>query len=260
MLAERLDTLWRRAATGFAFAFLFGGGAILAPTAFPLVALTCPPGETRRRRCQRVVHLMFRFYIRMLRILRVIDLEVEGTERLRDGRGKLVVANHPSLLDVVLLMALMPHAQCIVKKELWESRWLGGMVRGAGYIRNDLEPEALLEACRTALESGDGIIIFPEGTRTVPGEPVRFRRGFANVATLLEAEIQLVTIACTPPTLIKGEKWWMIPSRRPIFRVMVGDRLDVKGMLGYQYRSLAARKLVRSLEDYFAERLADGRA
>lgn len=196
----------------------------------------------------------------MLRVLRIIDLEVQGAERLRDERGKLVVANHPSLLDVVLLMALMPHAQCIVKKELWENRWLGGMVRGAGYIRNDLEPEALLEACRTALEAGDGIIIFPEGTRTVPGEPVRFRRGFANVATLLEAEVQLVIITCNPPTLIKGEKWWMIPPHRPNFRVMVGDRLDVKGMLGYQYRSLAARKLVRSLEDYFAERLANGRA
>ncbi|PNQ95658.1 1-acyl-sn-glycerol-3-phosphate acyltransferase [Azospirillum argentinense] len=260
MLASCLDKLWRRAATGFAFAFLFGGGAILAPTVFPLVALTSPAGAVRRQRCQHLVHLIFRFYIRMLRVLRVIDVEVEGAERLRDGHGKLVVANHPSLLDVVLLMALMPRAQCIVKKELWESRWLGGMVRGAGYIRNDLDPEALLDACRAALEAGDGLIIFPEGTRTVPGEPVRFRRGFANLATLLEAEVQPVTITCNPPTLIKGEKWWMIPPRRPIFRVMVGDRLDVTGLLGYQYRSLAARKLVRSLEDYFAERLADGKA
>lgn len=260
MLAKQLDILWRRAATGFAFAFLFGGGAILAPTAFPLVALTSPPGEIRRQRSQYLVHLIFRFYIRMLRTLRIIDLEVTGAERLRDGRGKLVIANHPSLLDVVLLMALMPRAQCIVKKELWESRWLGGMVRGAGYIRNDLDPEVLLEACRAALEAGDSIIIFPEGTRTVPGEPIRFRRGFANVATLLQAELQLVTITCDPPTLIKGEKWWMIPPHRPIFRVMVGDRLDVGEMLGYQYRSLAARKLVRSLEEYFAERLADGRA
>lgn len=259
-MLELLDRLWRRAATGFAFAFLFGGGLILTLTAFPLVALLRRPGEGRRRWCQYVIHAMFRFYIRMLLVLRVIDLEMEGAERLREGRGRLVVSNHPTLLDVVLLMSLMPRAQCIVKKELWTSPWLGGVMRNAGYIRNDLEPEALLEACRASLEVGDSLIIFPEGTRTVPGEPVRFRRGFANVATLLEAEIQLVTITCSPPTLIKGEKWWMIPPRRPLFRVRVGDCLDVKGMLGYQYRSLAARKLVRSLEEYFAERLADGRA
>jgi len=258
VLLERLDYVWRLLGTGFAFAFLFGGGALFAPTVFPLVALFSPPGEERRRRCQRLVHLIFRFYLWTVTSLRTIAVQVEGGERLRADRGKLVVANHPTLLDVVLLMALMPRAQCIVKKELWESPWLGGIVRGAGYIRNDLEPEALLEACRSALAMGDSIIIFPEGTRSVPGEPLRFRRGFANLATLLETEIRLVTITCKPPTLMKGEKWWMIPPRRPFFRVSVGDCLDAKGMLGYEYRSLAARKLVRTLEEYFTERIADG--
>nr|WP_282189075.1 lysophospholipid acyltransferase family protein [Azospirillum sp. SYSU D00513] len=194
----------------------------------------------------------------MLQALRIIDLEVEGAERLRAGSGRMVVANHPTLLDVVLLMALLPRAQCIVKKELWDSPYLGGTVRGAGYIRNDLEPEALLEACRAAMAEGNDLIIFPEGTRTVPGEPMRFRRGFANVATFLEAQIQLVTITCQPLTLIKGEKWWQIPPRRPLFRVVVGDCLDVRDQLGCEYRSLAARKLVRSLEEYYVEKLSHG--
>jgi len=70
----------------------------------------------------------------MLRFLRLIDLEVLGAEKLKDGAGRLVVANHPSLLDVVLLMALVRRAQCVVKKELWESRYLGRLVRDAGYI------------------------------------------------------------------------------------------------------------------------------
>ena len=258
IVRERLDALWRLLGTGFAFAFLFGGGAVLALTAFPVVHLLTPPGPKRRARNQHLIHLIFRLYVCMLRTLRIIDLEVEGAEKLRDGTGRLVVANHPTLLDVVLLMAMIPRAQCIVKKELWSSPYLGAVVRGTGYIRNDLEPEELLEACRAALAQGDSLIIFPEGTRSVPGEPLRFRRGFANVATLLEAEIQLVTITCRPLTLVKGEKWWMIPPRRPLFRVVAGDRLDAKGWLGYEYRSRAARKLVRTLEEYYAERLANG--
>jgi 1-acyl-sn-glycerol-3-phosphate acyltransferase len=234
------------AGTGVAFAALFGGGALLALTTFPIVHLTTPPGHRRRERNQVLIHLLFRFYVRMLQFLRLIDLEVSGAEKLKDGAGRLIVANHPSLLDVVLLMALVRRAQCIVKKELWESRYLGRLVRGAGYIRNDLEHE------------GNSLIIFPEGTRSVPREPMHLRRGFANIATLLQARIQLVTITCEPPTLVKGEDWWIIPPRRPLFRVEIGDCLDAASSLDGKYRSLAVRKLVRRVEDYYAERLSGG--
>lgn len=257
-MLERIGRLWRSAASGFAFAVLFGGGAILAVTAFPLTNLVTPPGPRRRERNQWLVHRIFRFYVWMVLALRIIELEVIEAERLRQGSGRMIVANHPSLLDVVFLMALVPRAQCIVKKELWDSPYLGNVVRGTGYIRNDLEPEALLDACRQALETGNNLIIFPEGTRTVPGEPMRLRRGFANIATLLEMELQLVTITCSPPTLIKGEPWWVVPARRPRFRLEAGQSIDAKAWLGDQYRSLAARKLVRFIEHYYAERLAHG--
>jgi 1-acyl-sn-glycerol-3-phosphate acyltransferase len=253
-----LNYIWRLAGTGVAFAALFGGGALLALTTFPIVHLTTPPGHRRRERNQVLIHLLFRFYVRMLQFLRLIDLEVSGAEKLKDGAGRLIVANHPSLLDVVLLMALVRRAQCIVKKELWESRYLGRLVRGAGYIRNDLELEAMLTACGTALAEGNSLIIFPEGTRSVPRAPMHLRRGFANIATLLQARIQLVTITCEPPTLVKGEDWWIIPPRRPLFRVEIGDCLDAASSLDGKYRSLAVRKLVRRVEDYYAERLSGG--
>lgn len=257
-MGRRLDYLRRLICTGIAFAALFGGGAIVALTAFPLVNVLTPEGPQRRERNRRLIHLLFRGYIRTLRWLGVIEVTVEGAERLRAASGGMIVANHPTLLDVVLLMALVPRSQCIVKGALWDSPYLGRLVRGTGFIRNDLEPEALLEACRDSLARGDSLIVFPEGTRTTPGEPMRLRRGFANIATMLEADIQLVTITCTPLTLVKGEPWWAIPPRRPRFHVQVGDRLDARQWIGYEYRSLAARKLVRQLEDYYMECSVNG--
>lgn len=256
MTPNRFNYLWRLAGTGIAFATLFGGGALLALTAFPIVHLVTPPGHQRRERNQLVIHYVFRVYVRMLQLLRLIDLEVEGAEKMQDGVGRLIVANHPSLLDVVLLMALVPRAQCVVKKELWQSPFLGRLVRSAGYIRNDLAFDAMLLACRNALAEGNSLIIFPEGTRTVVGEPMRLRRGFANIATHLQARIQLVAITCEPPTLVKGEKWWMIPPRRPCFRVEVGDCLDISGWFACKYRSLAVRKLVRHVEGYYVQRFS----
>ena len=258
MLAEPLDRIWRIAATGFSFACLFLGGAVIALTVFPLIRLVSPVGVVRRERSQYVIHMMFRFYVGMLRFLHLLDLEVSGMDRLADGIPRVIVANHPSLLDVVFLMSLVPRSQCVVKNELWSSPFLGGAVQGAGYIRNDLATEELIAACREAMRQGNNLIIFPEGTRTTPGQPMHLRRGFANIATMLEAEVQMVTITCDPPTLVKGEKWWMIPARRPKFRVAFGDRIDAKGWFGCEHRSVAARQLVRQLEAYYEGQLGHG--
>jgi len=249
---RRINYYWRLAATGGAFATLFFGGGVLAVTLLPVLSLL--PGR-RCQRAQRVVHGLFRLYIWMLRHLGLLDMETEGLEKLALSGGRLVVANHPSLLDVVMLMAAIPKAQCIVKHELWDHRFLGPLVRRAGYIRNDLDPEALVATCREALDQGNSLIIFPEGTRTTPGTRPQLRRGFANLATLTGASIQLVVITCDPPTLIKGEPWWRIPMHKPHFRLVVAEVLDANSYLRYQYRSLAARKLVQFVESYFAEKL-----
>jgi 1-acyl-sn-glycerol-3-phosphate acyltransferase len=253
-----INYAWRLLGTGFAFATFFGGGLFLAFTIFPLIALLERDQARRVRATQAVIHHTFRFFVGMLETLGIIRLEVRGLEALQSGAGRLIIANHPTLLDVVILMSLIPHAQCIVKAELWRNRYLGGVVRWAGYIRNDLEPEALLEACRAAMAAGKDLIIFPEGTRSRPGEDLQFRRGFANIALLAEAQMQLITIDCRPVMLSKGDPWWKIPAERSHFRILVGDRLDAAGTLGYQYRSLAARHLVRRLQNYFTEQLKLG--
>jgi 1-acyl-sn-glycerol-3-phosphate acyltransferase len=258
VLLRGLDYFWRLGGTGLAFAILFGGGALLALAIFPLIHLVTPLGPRRRERNQFLIYLSFRFYVAMLRGLRLIDLELEGKAKLQHEAPRLIVANHPTLLDVVLLMSLVRRAQCVVKKELWQNRYLGGVVRGAGYIRNDLDMGQMLSACRTALSDGNCLIIFPEGTRSIPREPMHLRRGFANIATLLQARIQLVTITCEPPTLVKGDSWWIIPPQRPLFRVEAGDCLDAAGLLDGNHRSVAVRQLVRRVEDYYSERLRGG--
>src|SRR5260370_15994900 len=118
MPLNSLDYLWRLAGTGIAFAVLFGGGALLALTTFPIVHLTTPSGNRRRERNQFLIHLLFRLYVIMLRFLRLIDLQVLGAEKLKDRAVRLSVATHPSLLDIVWLMERQRRDQAISKKYL----------------------------------------------------------------------------------------------------------------------------------------------
>lgn len=242
-------------ATGFAFACFFLGGAVLAGVVFPFLAIR---HKGKHDRTQRLIHYVFRFYLVMLRGLGLIGLDVVGGQRLAVGQGKIIVANHPTLLDVVFLMALTPRVRCIVKHELWDNRYLKGVVRAAGYIRNDLAPEATIAACREALDQGNNLIIFPEGTRSVIGAPLHFQRGVANIALLTGAPIQRVLISCDTPTLAKGEPWYRVPSRRPNFRLEIADTMDIQRFMAYPHRGLGARRLIKELQEFYDRRLTHG--
>jgi 1-acyl-sn-glycerol-3-phosphate acyltransferase len=256
VLPRPLDYAWRLVGTGLGFVVFLGGGLALAVIAFPLIDLLTPDALRRRERYNALTRRAFQAFIGMLTTLRVIAVKIDDPATLLASKGMIVVANHPTLIDVVLLSAFIPRAQCIVKRELWNSLFLGRLMRGSGYIPNDLEPDALVAACRAALADGRSLIIFPEGTRSRPGVPVHFQRGFAHLATLLEADIQLALISCAPPTLGKGEKWWAIPPRRPHFRVSSAGWIRAASWRGGAYRSLAARDITRRAERFYNEQLA----
>jgi len=93
----------------------------------------------------------------------------------------MIVANHPSLIDVVFLIGLMRQTNCVVKQSLFQNPFTRGPVRDAGYISNDGSAD-MLDAAADALREGQTLIIFPEGTRTTPGAAPAFHRGGAAIA------------------------------------------------------------------------------
>ena len=132
-----------------------------------------------------------------------------------------------------------------------------GAVTAANYIRNDDDPEKLIADCSAALADGNNLIIFPEGSRTVPGRPRRLQRGFANVAVRSRSPVRLVTIGCLPPTLLKGEKWYRIPPRRPRFTVEIHEVVDPDRLFGVGPHSVAVRRLTAHIGARFEELLGN---
>jgi 1-acyl-sn-glycerol-3-phosphate acyltransferase len=103
------------------------------------------------------------------------------------------------------------------------------------------------------VRTGNNLIIFPEGTRSVRGEPLRLQRGAARVAVHGDIDITPVRIRCTPATLSKGEKWYQVPPRRPHFCITVDEPIAVYPFLAAAANhALAARQLNRHLTDHFS--------
>jgi 1-acyl-sn-glycerol-3-phosphate acyltransferase len=212
VLARRLAHGWRALRTGVAFATFGVGAVVLAGTMLPALRLMPRPPADADQRAQRLVHLAFRLFEWWMAALGLIRVTRIGMDRLAAARPAVIVANHPTLIDVVLLIASLPQADCVVKRAAWRNRFLRGVVAGAGYIPND-EGRLLVDACAERLRAGRSVLIFPEGTRSADGRLGRFRRGAAHIALASGRDLVPVVITCAPPTLMKGQKWHDVPKR-----------------------------------------------
>jgi 1-acyl-sn-glycerol-3-phosphate acyltransferase len=257
MQTGQLNRAWRVLATGFSFSVFGIGGLLLALTVFPLLRLLSWRRDVLRRRIQRAMHYSFQLFVWLMKSLGLLTYEVQGRERLL-GRGQLIIANHPSLIDVVFLISLVPEVDCIVKQALWHNPFLRWPVAWARYIPNR-EPQALVADCVAALRSGRSLIVFPEGTRTVPGQSMTMKRGAAQIALAASSPIVPVTIVCDPPTLTKAEAWYQVPLRRPHWTVRVGAAFTAEQVVdSAEGQPLAARRLTAHFLNYFSSQTGSG--
>jgi 1-acyl-sn-glycerol-3-phosphate acyltransferase len=242
-MQERETYLWRLLATGASFTLFGMGGLILGLLVFPAMLLL-PGGPARRRaRMRSLVQHALRLFVRFITGFGVISYEFRGSERL--GRpGQLIIANHPTLLDVVLIVAFTPAPCCVVKAAMFRNPFTRRVVRAAGYISNSPTDE-MIHGAAAALRQGDALVMFPEGTRTRPGQPLQFHRGTASVAVHAADVLTPVYVRCEPLLLPKFVPWYRVPPRRPHYTLEVGEDIDLTA-----YRSLPPPKASRLLNDW----------
>jgi len=173
----------------------------------------------------------------------MLKIESKVLDVLRDEPRLIVVANHPSMLDALILVARLPRSACIMKAELMSNVFLGAGARLARYIRND-SPRGMIRLAVEDLKQGGQLVIFPEGTRTTH-EPINpFRPGVTLIAKLANAPIQTVFIDTDSPYLGKGWPLWRLPPLPMVFTVRMGERFapsqDTHALLGQLERYFAA--------------------
>jgi 1-acyl-sn-glycerol-3-phosphate acyltransferase len=238
--------------TGSSF-LVFGAGAlVLGIVVYPVLSALPGGRPVRERRMQRAIHLSFRFFVKFMEAVGTIRVTVRDGDRLRGSGARLVVANHPSLIDYVLLVSLLPQADCVAKRAIWNNPITRGVVRGAGYVPND-SGEAMIGECARRLREGRTVLVFPEGTRSPARGLGRFQRGAAHVAIESGVPLLPVTIRCEPPGLMRGQKWYEVPERRMTFTLEVG--VPIAAETHGEHRAMASRAITDELREYFAKRL-----
>lgn len=252
-MSEKINYCWRLVATGFSFSVFGIGGFLLWVVIFPLLNFFPGSSEQKQQRSQKCVHYSFYIFIGLMHRIGIMTYEITGLEKL-NRPGQLIIANHPTLIDIVFLISRIPTVSCIVKESLWHNPSMKGSILNAGYIRNG-DPEKMIADCVSCLKGGGRMIIFPEGTRTVPGtRKYKFQRGAAAIALQAKTVVTPVIITCNPSTLTKAEKWYQIPPRRFHLAMHVEDDMVLDEFIAIKSKTIAVRRFNRFLEDYFGQK------
>ena len=167
----------------------------------------------------------FRFYLGFLQAFCACRFDLAELDSLRDAGPLIVAANHPSLLDVVLIASRLPNAVCVIKAALFDRLLFGAAARLAGYIRNDAPLEMVL-AARDELRQGAQLVIFPEGSRTVDFPLDRFAPGMALIAWRSATPVQTLLIEFSTPYLGKAWPLFRRPALPLTCRIRLGRRFS----------------------------------
>jgi len=168
----------------------------------------------------------FRFYLRALVWMRAARFDLSELDALRDAGPQIVAPNHPSLLDAVLIISRLPQIGCVMKDELLKNIFLSAGARLARYISN-ASVRDMIRRSVSDLQSGQSLLLFPEGTRSrcVPIGPCQ--RAVCVIARAAKVPVQTVIIETDSPYLTKG---WTLFHRPPfpiVYRVRLGRVFEV---------------------------------
>ena len=198
---------------------VFGlGGLLIGSAIFPIILLVYK-SDKQRKIFANTIHLSWRAFVWLLCALRLIRVNCPAAKQLKSLRGTIVIANHPSLIDVVILVSRIPNSVCVVKESLFRNPFVRKVI-GKTYLSNTMKPDEFIANGSDILARGYNIVIFPEGTRTVPNKTIRLHRGFAYLQMATGADILPIKITNTPPILGKMQKWWDIGDKTSVYNIM----------------------------------------
>jgi len=243
------NRVWRLIGTGFSFSLFGVAGLVMGLVVFPLLFIFLRDPARRQSVARSLIAWSFGAFIRIMSAIGVLSYRIDGLAEARETRNCLVIANHPTLIDVVFLIWLFPQSDCVIKEAVIRNPFMRSVVLAANYISND-DPHALLTTCVERLRAGSTLILFPEGTRSVPGQSLVLKPGAAAVAVRSDSLIQSVLISCTPPTLAKSEPWHQIPRQQPFFHLRIFAPRSVRDFVPAECDE---RQRTRTLNQTFAD-------
>lgn len=232
------------------YALLLWLGSMLLAGNLAALPLVAAPKQLREPIVQWGASLIIRTFLLGMAICGIAKFDLRALDALNGQRRMLLVPNHPSMIDVFLILSRVPRTICLMKASISSNLFLGIGAYLAGYISNR-RPEKMFRAAIDSVRAGNLLLIFPEGTRTTQQPINPMQSSVALIAKRAQAPLQTIVLTTNSPYLGKGWKIWKPPVFPMIYRAELGPQIDADQSLPETTARLQhyfERRLVRSID------------
>lgn len=218
--------------------FIFGIGSLILSFVFLPIGCIFLKNNKKREFFCRIIHKLWKFFTGFLIFIRIINIKVEN---FKNVKGKIIVATHPSLIDIVILIGLFENSLCLAKKELLNNIFLKNIIKNV-YIPNNIDIDTFKEECVSALKDGYNIIIFPTGTRTTDIKNVSLHKGPALLQIASGVDILPVKIECDYPFLQKNKP--IYDAGKKVINYTIEVKPEIKQEQFFETSEIKLRKVI----------------
>lgn len=225
-------------------------GAMLLAGNLGLMPLLAAPRSFREPLAQQLISGLFRLFLWGAQRCGLMHLDLHALDGLNRHAPVLLVANHPSMIDVFLIVSRVHRTVCLMKASIGANLLLGIGAYVAGYVSNR-HPDAMLRQAIRALAPGQHLLVFPEGTRTTHQPVNALKPGVALIAKRAHVPLQTIFLVTNSPYLSKGWPLFRPPQFPLIYKATLGAQLASSGACSETAKNLQAhfeQHLSRSID------------
>ncbi|MCD8024068.1 MAG: 1-acyl-sn-glycerol-3-phosphate acyltransferase [Candidatus Gastranaerophilales bacterium] len=238
---------------------VFGiGTIIMGYIVFPLNKRMYKSPEKLHKAYLNLINKSWYFFVRALCFIRLIRLEIDDINKLRNIKNSIIVSTHPSFIDGVILMALIPDTTCFVAERLAKNKITKNIVNSICLVSH--RPlEELKTNTKKMTDEGFNILIFPTGIRHRKNEYPKIRKGASLIAMNCKKNIVPIVMYTDFDFLYINQPVYKAGSKPVTYSIFTKDSIDVeKIMQTYPDSVDCKRELTKlismELYDGFAEK------
>lgn len=218
--------------------FIFGIGAVI------LNFLLFPFIKNNKELCSDIIHYTWKFFVNLMMWLKLFRLDIKKLGKIKN---KVIVSTHPSFIDIVILIALIPRSTCFVKKELAYNPILKNLVTSI-FITNEVELDELKAESKKMLDRGFNVIIFPSGIRHRRDEFPKIRKGASLVALNAGKNVVPIRMFSDRDFLFINQPFYAVSDRCVNFEIEQMREINIADFIG-ESEIITKQRLTNKIED-----------
>ncbi len=212
---------------------IFGiGSLIVGLIVFPLIKFFAKDKKTRLNRYSGVVHSTWNIFIKAIQAVKIIKLDIENINTLKTIKNSVIVSTHPSYIDVLILLALIPKTTCFVAPRLTQNQFFKKIVESMFLISGKTLDE-LKNDTKTMMDYGFNILIFPSGIRHRKNEHPKIHKGAALTAINAQKNIVPVIMSTDFDFLQIGQPFYDAGIKPVTYSIKCAETIEISGFLEY---------------------------